>query len=175
MAPDEMLALATGLAELTIAVDMVDWSPYSDREREDVLALGLYILRQRVRAEPQRRALRLFRSWLSACERAELRVRRHVTVTGSLGGRYRIMPATGVTLRIERHGQRWFGRSSFCLHPDEWVPPADVALGHYLCLRTDEAAFLRSANEHRSDLWDGAYIRRLRAARDRRQQQECAA
>ena len=175
MAPDEMLYLATSLADLTIAVDMFDWSPYSDREREDVLALGLYILRQRSRAEPQQRALGLFRSWLSAEERAELRTRRHVTVTGSLGGRYRIMPATGVTVHIELHGQRWFGRSSFCLHPDEWVPPADVALAHYLGLRTDEAAFLRDANEHRSDLWDGAYIRRLRAARERRQQQARAA
>lgn len=165
MTPEQVAERAQLLADQVLAVDMADWRGWTDAERDGALQVALYILRQRNAAGPQRCALDLFRSWLTPRERTELRKLRRVTVTGTAGGRYRIWPNTGLTQRIERHGSRWFGKASYCLHPLEWVPPADVALAHYLTLKTDEPAFIAAANEHRTQLWDGAYLRRLNAAR----------
>jgi hypothetical protein len=162
---DEIAERAQLMADGVVAPDMADWRDWSEREQEDAVALALYILRCRRRKGPQRRAMRLLRSWLSAAQREQLRRNRSFVARGSRGGRYRIVPGTGVTQRIERHGKRDYARSSYCLHPDEWIPPADIAIAHLLLLRTDEAAFLRRANEHRTELWDGAYLRRLREAR----------
>lgn len=173
LTPEQAAALALRLAEGEIAFDMMDWSGVSAQEQRDLVALACHIILDRRRGGPQRRAMGLFRSWLTPSERIELRSRRHVTVTGTAGGRYRIIPATGTTQRIELHRSRWFLKASFCLHPDQWIPPADVALAHYLSIRTDEPAFLAAANRHEHQLWDGAYLRRLNAAR-RRLQEEAA-
>lgn len=169
--PEEIAMVARALANGTVAPDQVDWSEWSHRDAQNALSLACNITRARQRKGPQRRALRLFRSWLRPDELAELRRSRSVTMTGAAGGRYRILPNTGTTQRVERHGSRWYVRASYCLHPDEWIPPADVALAHYLCLRTDEASFLALANEHQHQLWDGAYLRRLNAARAAMRQQ----
>lgn len=159
--------LAQALADGAVAPDQVDWSQHSGQEWQDIIVLAAHLLAERRRRAPQLRALRLFRSWLRPAERAEFRRSRCVTVTGTAGGRYRIWPCTGLTQRIERHGKRWFGKAALCLHPDAWIPPADIALAHYLNIRTDEPAFLARANEHQTQLWDGAYLRRLNAARRR--------
>lgn len=165
---EEVYATALRIADFSIAVDMMDWSDWTEQQRQDCHAVACYIIRGRARHEPQKRALKLLRSWLTPEQRAELRSHRQITVIGTAGGRYRIYPQTGTTVRVERHGSRWFGKASFCLHPDHWIPPADIALAHLLNLRTDEPGFLARANEHRTHLWDGAYLRRLNAARRER-------
>lgn len=162
---EEVLGTAQRLADHAIAVDMIDWGGWSEEEKTTVLQLACHMILDRHKKEPQRRALKLLRSWLTSEQRAEWRSSRQVTVIGSAGGRYRLYPQTGTTLRVERHGKRWWGVASFCLHPDHWIPPADIALAHLLNLRTDEPAFLARANEHKTHLWDGAYLRRLYAAR----------
>jgi hypothetical protein len=165
MTSEEVASLARQLADGWVAPDQVPWDRISSREAGDVIAAACCLLRERRSRKPQRRAMRLLQSWLTYGERAELRRNRYVTVTGTAGGRYRVIPSTGTTQRVERHGSRWFATATYCLHPDEWIPPADVALAHYLSILTNEGAFLRAANEHRTDLWDGAYLRRLHAAR----------
>lgn len=178
MTRDEMFELAMSIADGSVAVDMVDWSGATEQERRDVFALAIYELTQRRNnGAPQRRAKRLFRSWLTARERKELSNRRCVTVRGASGAQYRIWPNSGVTHVLEQHGKRMYARASFCLDPDHWVPPADVALAHYLCIQTDEADFLSRANRHeqRQTMWDGAYLRRLNAARRERENRGVAA
>lgn len=165
---EEVAERARLMADGVLHPDMADWTGWNEREVENACVLGIYLLRQRKANGPQRRALRLFRSWLTPPELEEYRRRRHVTVRGTAGGRYRIRPSAGLTQRVERHGSRDFAKVTFCLHPDHWVPPADVALGHYLTIQTDEPAFIEAANEHRTNLWDGAYLRRLNQARRRR-------
>lgn len=164
---DEVVRVGRLLADQAVAVDMMSWEGWEEREVESALMLALYILRERASKAPQRRAMGLLRSWLTPEQRRELRVYRHVTVVGASGNRYRIIPATGNTQRVELHGRRWFAKASYCLHPDHWVPPADIALAHYLSIQADEVGFLRAANEHdrSGGLWDGAYLRRINAAR----------
>lgn len=170
MTPEDVIAMMEAIADGSLAVDMVDWDQFAKKDADNILVGALHILRERQRGVPQRRARELLRSWLSPAQRAELSKSRCVTVIGSAGGRYRLHPETGNTKRVELHGTRWFSKASYCLHPDEWIPPADVALAHYLLLRTDEPAFLAQANEHpnTSSLWDGAYLRRINAARKAR-------
>lgn len=165
---DVMLERVHAIVDGTLAYDMADWSDWSEQERRDCLALAIYGVEQRIwrTCRARRKSVQLFRSWLTADERACLRQRRCVEVVGSAGGRYRIYPAGGGTTRIERHGTRWYGVARYCFHdPDGELPPADIALAHLLILKTDEPRFLATANATRTDLWDGAWLRRLNARR----------
>jgi hypothetical protein len=165
----DVVALAQRLADHEVAPDAVDWSEFTERQVRSVMLYVGYIFHNRQRASPKAR--RLFRSWLTREERRELTRSGHVTVTGSAGGRYRVN-IHGSTHRIELHGRRWFRRESYCLHPEMFVPDGDIALAHYLLLRTDEPAFLAQANRHEgySLLWNGDWLRRLSAARRERAQ-----
>lgn len=162
--PAEIVALAEAFVRGSAHPDMV--SGFTTAEVEEAFQGALFIFRERRRAGPRNRALALFRSWLSKGEREELRQRRHVTLVGERH-RYRILPATGITQRVERRKSRWYAVATYCLHPSDWVPPGDVALAHYLLLKTDEAAFLATANEHAIESpWEaGARLRRTRARR----------
>lgn len=119
------------------------------------------------------KARRLLRSYLSPVQRRQLRTRKNFLCVGSQGGVYRLLPRWAGVERVERHGQHWFARASYCLHdfaadsPDrKKLPAADVSLSHLLLLSADEGAFLAAANRtDRTQLWNGAYLRRLREAR----------
>lgn len=173
MTPAQVAERARAIADETVAWDMADWTGWSDIDQRAALMAALWMIRERryVERAPSRRcALRLFRSWLSPAHLDEMRRRGYVHVTGSAGGRYRIYPRIGRTERIERHGSREYGSARFCLHPDERLPQADISLGHYLLLLTDEPAFLEAANETPTVmmLWNGDWRRRLNRARRER-------
>jgi hypothetical protein len=177
---EEIAARVEALASGVLAWDMADWADWSEPEQHSVFALCLYELerRDRARREAQRRALRLLRSWLPPAQVEQFQRSRCFTVTGSAGGRYRLHPDTGTTQRVERHGKRDYAVESYCLHPpDQRLPPADISLAHYLLLVTDEPRFLALANAYscRDRLWNGDYLRRLRAARREGQAREAAA
>jgi hypothetical protein len=111
---------------------------------------------------PQRRAMRLLRTLLTAEQRRVLRAGSGFYMTGSLGGRYRLFPACGVAWRVERHGKLEIHSAAYCLHdPELELPPADVTVQHLLLLRSDEEAFLRRANirllPHMG--WDSEWMR----------------
>lgn len=125
---------------------------------------------------PQRRALALLRSLLSDPQLEQLRRRRYVVVEAPSGRRYRILPNTGVTQLVERHGRQDYAISRYCLHdPASELPPADVAVAHLLWVQADEAGFLETANETPTHVvqrhgrpnagWDGEWQRRVRARR----------
>lgn len=176
MTPDEMVALARHMADDEIAPDLSpEFQALDAASRRHVLSLACYAIQRRLERPPQLKATRLLASWLTPSERRQLRRRGYVHVRGSAGGWYRIHPHSGAN-KIERHGRRWFTKADYCLHDAEQeLPRADVALAHYLWLVTDEPAFLRMANEHRRDmLWNGEWLRRLKAARRKRQQDEAA-
>ena len=175
MTPEQVAERARAIADGVVAWDMVDWTGWSPIEVRACAEVALLLVRQRnyVAARPARlRALRLFRSWLTPAELEEYRRRRHVTLTGSAGGRYRLLPVTGSAQRVERHGSREYCRATYCLHPVEPVPPADISLGHYLLLKTDEPAFLEEANASERRLWDGDWLRQLNARRRERKKRE---
>ncbi len=170
---EETADLAGRLARSEVAADTcVEWCDWTPAARRECIALACYeIGRQRDR-RPQRMARRLFRSWLTQRQRDEHRRRGSVVVRGSAGGTYRVQPeSVRTTVRVERHGSRWYARGAwYCLHPEDVdLPPADLALAHLLLLTTDEPAFLAAANAHAAgdQMWDRDYLRRLREARDR--------
>lgn len=167
-----IVARARRLASFEDAVDFVDWSEWSDDERRRCVVYACYEIRRRgtpVQRRGRRRALRLFRSWLSSAEREQLRRCGRIHVRGSVGGCYRINPYVGVTERVELHGKHWFRRTTFCYHDAESsLPDADVALAHYLLIRSDEREFILRANEHVPSwqMWNPDYARRLMARRE---------
>jgi len=171
MNADEMARLARQLASGAVAPDDVDWPQMSDRDRRDLIALVGYEIRQQrlrraLRGRAQRRARGLLCSLLSTDQRAELGRRRYVTVVGSAGGIYRLFPGTRGAQRVVRHGRHWYAAASYCLHdPENELPPADVTVAQMLLLMADEPAFLATANATPSFLWDGQWLRRLRARR----------
>jgi hypothetical protein len=174
MTPEQMVERAEALARESLAWDMADWSGWTEREMSDVFTLVLYIRQTRdvKRREAQRRAMRLLRSWLPEPQRRRLSRNREFKVRGSAGGRYRLYPSTGTTSRIRRHGTRDFAVTTYCLHPpDVKLPPADISLAHYLLIVTDEPRFLATANatDRMTQLWNGDYLRRLRANRMERE------
>jgi hypothetical protein len=167
-----MLARVRVIVEGTLAVDMASWAGWTEAEERECMVLVLYEmgLRQERQCKARKRALGLFRSWLSPAERSHLVQRREVRVHGSAGGYYAVRPHTGSTARLERHGSRWFVTATYCLHPpDILLPAADIALAHMLLLRTDEPAFLATSNETRRKLWDGDWLKCLNRARRERE------
>ena len=173
MTTEDRNTLTFRFARYDVTPDLCpEYLALSVEDRRNVLALSCALIRyerDRRGGPEQRRALRLLRTWLTPTQRRDLRNRREFAVTGSVGGRYRLRPATGAAQAVERHGTREFAIGTiFCLHdPAEILPPADVSLAHLLMLLTDELGFLTSANHHvsHSTLWDGVWLRRLHAAR----------
>lgn len=148
---EEMVALARRFVSHEVAPDMcAEWADWTPQERRETISLTVYIIRTEDREPAERKARALFRSWLTAAQRAELTRTGQVVVTGSAGGRYRIGPTwLATTRRIERHGRRDFAVAQYCLHDaGAELPRADIALAHLLLIVTDEAEFLRQANEH---------------------------
>lgn len=182
MTNDERYALARLFAVESVVPDMcAEFQLLSREDKLTVLLLATHIIQyeRRRRGTPeQRKAMRLLRTWLTPEQRGELQRRRYFSVTGSAGGRYRIMPGSGVTAKLERHGAREFGHAcSYCLHDELGeLPKADVALAHLLLLTTDEPRFLSLANHHdrANMMWNGEWLRRLNARR-RREREEAAA
>jgi hypothetical protein len=145
------------------------WHDFTEEERANASLLAAYEIRRK-RKPADRKAMKLFKSWLTPEQLLEWRRSQCVTITGSEGGRYRIYPRMGVTHGIELHGTRWFAMHHFCYHDVEvTLPKADVALAHLLLITTDESYFLIAANRSRNtSLWDGAWLRRLNQARRER-------
>lgn len=178
MTVDEIGYLAERLACGDAAADDVPWDMIGPEVSREILVLVAYEIRRLAALEAKRalarsagqlRARGLLRSLLSPRQRREFGKRGCVTVTGSAGGVYRLWPATGAAERLSRHGSRLYGRVRYCLHSEDRVlPPADESIAHLLLLRCDEPAFLAAANatpEGSELLWNGAYLRRLRANR----------
>ena len=175
--PRDVLAYGDRIAAGAVHPDINDWpAEFTDDDRRTALAWAVYSLKFK-RSAADRKALRLFASWLSPAQRAEYRRNRCVKIRGSAGGTYRVHPQTGTTRRVELHGSRWFGKASYCYHdPDGDLPKADVALAHVLMIQTDEPGFLAVANEHRSNqLWNGEWLRTCAQMRKRRREAEAGA
>lgn len=172
----EIVRAAKAIAAGDQHPDMGALDGFTADEGRQVLSLALYQIQYGPRRRAQRKARRLFQSWLTPAQRAEYRSRGDVRIVGSAGGHYRIQPNAGRAERIERHGKNWYAVSDFCYHDEAAeLPNADLALVHMLMLRTDEPGFLAVANEHKRDrqMWNGDYLRRIR--RVQRERQEAAA
>lgn len=136
-------------------------------DRQDVLTLVAYDMEYREgkrirRSSAQRRAMRLFKSFLSTEQQAQLRRSNgyRVFVRGSNGGIYRLNPRTASVHRVEQKGKRWEWTQGYCLHDyaednpgKNRLPPADVSLQHLLLLSADEPAFLEAAHVNERIEW----------------------
>lgn len=89
------------------------------------------------------RADRLLREFLTVDQLAQLAERRWFETVGRSGRRYRLTPAVARVCELDEAGQ---AVASFCIHPDDGYPSADVVLAQKLLLEADEALFLRTAN-----------------------------
>lgn len=97
--------------------------------------------------QAQRKAMVLLRSLLDDKQRRALAAHSSVYVRGNQGGHYRLWPWSGTVEAVERRRTRYRARKLFCIHdPEDTVPPADSTVAHLLLLRSDEAAFLDTAN-----------------------------
>lgn len=179
MTGPETKALIHGLADGTLDPMAVDWKSMESQEIRDILTLVTYEIearnevalrdaRRKAMAQPQKRALGLLLSLLSTNQQTEWRRSHCVTLQGSAGNWYRLWPRAGSVQRVEKHGTRWFWKVGYCLHdPENTLPPADTSIGHLLLLLSDEPLFLSLANKRMtgSCLWNGPWLRQLRAAR----------
>lgn len=185
----ERLMAAMAVANEELAPDSVEGIQWEDGDRispqemRDVFAIAAYELHLRFSMRPaarraQRKAMRLLRSNLSAQQRTHLRTCGYFYVRASSGGVYRLYPGYANVERVVLHRTRYYPTHHYCLHPDlasepdDNLPSADISLSHLLWLYTDEGMFLSTANERpcRTQLWDGEYLRRMRAARRARQE-----
>lgn len=67
-----------------------------------------------------------------------------------------VNPSKGITRRVVRRKTKTFAVIRYCYHdPDAHLPPADVALAHFLWLHADEGAFLHSANAYPTRIFHG--------------------
>ncbi len=186
MTPQELADLAMQLVNGQMTVEtLLARTDLTDADKRDVRALAIYEIRFRVeghlrrqRRPAQRRALGLLRSLLTSEQRAMLSHARYFHARGSAGGLYRLCVETANVQRIERHGSRYYGVQSFCIHgPEDGCPPADETISQLLLLSADEPAFLATANAHDlgAMLWNGEWRRELAEARRQREDQEGAA
>lgn len=95
--------------------------------------------------DPETRAFRLLREWLSPEQRAQFDAEDHFEVIGShTGRRYRIHRGTvSNVLELDEEGQPKFG---WCFLPESALAAGDVMLAQKIALETDEAAVLAIAN-----------------------------
>jgi hypothetical protein len=179
---EEICLVVRALARQLVAPDEIDWSLFTLDEQREIASLvrwqiriDLEELRRQQRGPAQRRAQGLLRTLLSERQRQDLRRRCDFFVTTKAGNVYRLRPARGHIERVERHGNRWYAKTRYCLHdpetdPVKAPPPADTTIGHLLLLSCDEAAFLSMANATPvgDQLWNRDYLRRIREGRKRR-------
>lgn len=182
---DELLALVDRLVRGALSADDLMGMPdVGEDDKRDALALGLYVLRQRIRraaerAGPAGRAMALFRSFLTEAQRAELRRRRAIRIVGSAGGLYRLQPTTGSVGLLERHGSRWYEVVTYCLHDAPVAADEPVTRGLAAALGYGAAAILAATGGRMPPadlslahmlllLADEGEFRRLANATDRR-------
>jgi len=162
-----------------------DGTQATQEECEEIIALARYEARRRAQGAWQarqrparRRAYRLLRLFLSPHQNAELTRRRQFTVHTASGRVYRLRPRDARVEEVTRHGKHYFVARSFCLHPDDshGIPDPDITLTHMLLLIADEEGFLQEAHvrNHRTDLWNGDYLRRMAAAQRQREEERHA-
>jgi len=115
------------------------------------------------------RADALLHEVLDNNQRQELADTGIVTVRGSLGGEYRIkLGRSGNVTRVV-NGE---AVERLCIHPNIDVPDADVVVSQVLMLRTNEAAFLVTANHYDLIRQEGiGYQERMEAEREDLEQQ----
>lgn len=181
--PQELADAARQVAREVLAPDFVagiqwaDGTPITEAETRNLFTFACYEIRQMHSRRPkaQRKALRLLRTLLTPEQREQLKTGQQFRVVGSAGGVYRLYPSTGQVCAVERHGARWYGVRTFCLHELEEpgivvFPSADRTIAHLLLLSAAEPEFLALANatDRRPDCWNGEYLRRLRRARRER-------
>jgi hypothetical protein len=114
------------------AVDSEQLNAYREQEAKRLAAVG--------------KARTLLLEFLDEAQREQLA--KSNTFELAIGDRrYRIRPGS----RVERLNESGLVVSRFCIHPphQHGLPPEDVALGQKLLLESDEAEFLRTANETR--------------------------
>jgi hypothetical protein len=127
----------------------IEMPPMSEEERAAAearrAASEARYVEQRKQAEEARDAAeRLLVSCLNRRQRSEYRRDKCFTVITRNGRRrYRIRPGEA-PIRIHGEDGR---RYRYCIHPAHGFPSQDVALSQKLLLESDEAAFLRIANE----------------------------
>ena len=171
---DEFIGLALS-AQTEPPPAWADGSPVTAGDWRTVLALRDYHRGMRERKSEQQRkaqsrALALLRSILGPDQRAELARRRCLVLSLPSGNSYRFWPRTGQVERVTQHGSHWFIHTRYCVHDaqdDGAMPPADRSLAHLLMLLADETEFLATANATyaRDQLWNPAYLRRMREQR----------
>lgn len=183
----ELVAYVEAILQGNVMPDTIpeweDGTTATPAEMADAEATMLYICRERMRrreiasqAGPRRKAYKLLRRLLSPLQQEQLRTRREFYATSPKSGKtYRFCPSRGTVEEVALHGTRYFVRGRFCIHPEDPLPPADVTISQLLLLSADEDAFWAQANytdTRENGLWDGAYLRRLRAARVERLQMQ---
>jgi hypothetical protein len=95
--------------------------------------------------DPEARARRLLRDWLSPEQRAQFDAEGYFEVTGShTGRRYRIHQGTvSNVLEVDEEGKPKIG---WCFVPERALVAGDVMLAQKIALETDEMAVLALAN-----------------------------
>jgi|SRR4051812_42189506 hypothetical protein len=94
--------------------------------------------------EPERRSLKLMRTWLSDAQRKQLDSLGYFDVVGNhTGRRYRIRLGTSTNItELDRFGH---SVSGWCFVPAESLPTGDVMLAQKIALENDEEAALTVA------------------------------
>ena len=94
--------------------------------------------------QPERRSLKLMRSWLSAAQREQFDTRGYFDVIGSHSGRrYRIR--TGYSTNILELDNSDYVVARWCFVPCQNLPAGDVMLAQKVTLENDEPSALKVA------------------------------
>lgn len=102
--------------------------------------------------EAHDRAELLLKSMLTPRQWESWEYTRSFECTGSLGTRYRIRGGVHYSYNVCWLNERGYPAGTLCAHPQTYdyrgrrLPDADLVLGQFLALVTDERAFLRKAN-----------------------------
>jgi len=159
----ERVALARRLLDSTgedFDQVIAEWSALDPQTRQDVYFLARYEAeyreaRKNARSGPQRRAMKLLRSFLNPEQLKQLKRSGNSTflVQGNEGHTYKLCVRTGNVVRVEKHGKHWEWQYRYCIHDDaklapdgKRMPPGDLSLQHMLMLMTDESGFVATAN-----------------------------
>lgn len=102
------------------------------------IAITLALPEGMILPAPQLRAKRLFMSLLGEAERRSWAKHRRLTVIGSSGGCYTLMPYAAFNIQD--------GKDEYCLRVVGRIPPYDKLLAQRLLLESDEETFLQIAN-----------------------------
>jgi hypothetical protein len=94
--------------------------------------------------QAQARAEELLRDFLTAEQIADLTKSNYFEMISGSGRRYRVYRGRQGNVYLMEQSK---ATRKYCIHPDLAVPDPDTMLAQKLLLETDEAAFLRIANE----------------------------